>query len=501
MINARSIQGFAAIVLSLFLAIWLGMAIVTDQLETLFQGAGTILFLTALFLGRRVWLLFILLVSINVVLYRWFGTVEIGQLVFIGFSLVLFLMRKLHFRIGFGELEVWALLVIACVVQTYMRHPVGMNILGSGSVGGRPYFAIALWVVSAAILSILIVPPKELKWALGLSIIGSFLGIPLQMARYGNMSSMDGGSTDLGGSRIASFSGIGIALARWLSCRMSPLRASIHPLWALVLLASLAFAAASGYRNAVASVGFIYIIAIYYHGGFMSFIVAVFMGALFLSVLAVINLNYPLPGNLQRALAPLPGTWEERYIKGGEVSTEWRVEMWKEALFTDRWIQDKVLGDGIGVSAAQLDRQINLRSGGGVTAGGLTEQQVTMLELGSYHSGPVHTVRMVGYVGLIVLLLAMSRLAVHAHRQIMRCKGTEWAPVALFFGIPLISLPFFFTFVFGEYHTAVAQTLFGMAMIRIIERNLPLPEWRRSVPQPYVLQPRAHRESAGLAKR
>ncbi|MBJ7391510.1 MAG: hypothetical protein JHC85_08095, partial [Chthoniobacterales bacterium] len=116
MINARSIQGFAAIVLSLFLAIWLGMAIVTDQLETLFQGAGTILFLTALFLGRRVWLLFILLVSMNVVLYRWFGTVEIGQLVFIGFSLVLFLMRKLHFRIGFGELEVWALLVIACVV-------------------------------------------------------------------------------------------------------------------------------------------------------------------------------------------------------------------------------------------------------------------------------------------------------------------------------------------------------------------------------------------------
>jgi hypothetical protein len=151
--------------------------------------------------------------------------------------------------------------------------------------------------------------------------------------------------------------------------------------------------------------------------------------------------------------------------------------MWKEALFTDKWISNKLLGDGIGVSAEQLQRQVNLRSGGGVTAGGLSEQQVTMLELGSFHSGPVHSIRMVGYVGLGILLLAMIRLAVHAHRQIMRCKGTEWAPVALFFCIPCITHPFFFTFVFGEYQTAVASTMVGMAMVRLMERNLPLPAY------------------------
>ncbi|MBC8127740.1 MAG: hypothetical protein H8M99_11430, partial [Gloeobacteraceae cyanobacterium ES-bin-144] len=446
--NARIIQTIIIVTLGVFIAIWLGMALVTDQFETILKVAGAAFFLTAVFLGRRVWLMFVFLVSVNVVLYRWFGTVEIGQLIFIGFSLVLFLMHKLQFRIRFGELEVWALLIIACVVQTYVRHPVGMNILGSGNVGGRPYFAIALCVVSAAILSALIVPPKELKWALHIAIIGGFLGIPLQAARYGNMTSLEGGSMDLSGEgagsgRIGSFSGIGNVLARLLTCRMSPLRACRHPLWALVLLASVAFAAASGYRNAVASVGFIHIIAIYYHGGFKSLIASIFMGALFLSLLALVNLNFPLPGNLQRALSPLPGTWEERYIKGGELSTEWRVEMWKEALFTDRWIDNKLLGDGIGVSSAQLDRQVNLRGGGGDAAGGLSNQQVTMLELGSYHSGPVHSVRMVGYVGLLVLLLAMIRLAVHCHRQIMRCKGTEWAPVALFFGIIQIAQPFF----------------------------------------------------------
>ncbi len=477
MLNARSIQGIIAIAVSLFVAIWLGISIVTDQFETLLKIAGGGLLLVAVFLGRRIWLLFILLTSMNVVLYRWFGTIEIGQLVFIAFSLALFLMHKLHFRVRFGELELWALLIIACVVQTYMRHPVGMNILGSGSVGGRPYFAIALCVVSSAILSVLIVPPKELKLALIVSILGSVLGIPMQMARYGNVTSMAGGSADLGGSRIGSFSVIGNVMSRVLTCRMSPLRACLHPLWGLVLLASLAFAAASGFRNSVALVGFIYIIAIWYYGGLKSSLASIFMGALFLSILALVNLSYPLPGNLQRALSPLPGTWEEKYIKAGNLSTEWRVEMWKEALFTERWIENKMLGDGIGVSAAHLERQANNRGGGGRAAGGLTHQQINMLETGSYHSGPVHTVRMVGYVGLIVLLLAMIRLAVHSYRQMMRCKGTEWAPVAAYFGIIQIAQPFFFTFVFGEYHTAVAQTLFGMAMCRVIEQNVPLPAY------------------------
>ncbi len=492
MLNARSIQGIVTLAIGMFLAIWLGMAIVTDQLETLVKIAGAALLIAAAFLGRRVWLMFIFMASANVVLYRWFGTTEMGQVLFIAYCSLLFLMRKLKYQVRFTELEVWAMLIIACIAQAYIRHPVGLNVLGAGNVGGRPYVTLGLCVISSAILSTLIVPPKELKWALGLSLVGSLLGIPLQVARYGSLANMSGGEVQIEGSRIPTFAAIGKFLAQWLNSRLSPLRACIHPLWLMVLLASLAFSAASGYRNAVADVGLIYIAGICYHGGFKSFFASMIMGAFGLTLLALINLNFPLPGNIQRALSPLPGAWEERYIKGGDQSTEWRVEMWKEALFTDRWISDKWLGDGIGVSAEQLQRQVNLRGGGGVSAGGLTEQQVTMLELGSYHSGPVHSVRMVGYVGLIILLLAMFRLAVHAHRQIVRCKGTEWFPVALFFGIPLITQPFFFAFIFGEYNTAVAQALFGMAMIRLLERNLPLPAWKKTERLPYLLQ--THRE-------
>ena len=485
MLNARSIQGIFILSLGLFVAIWLGLSIATNQSETLIQVSGVVLLITAIFLGRRIWLLLIFFSALNVVLIRGIGTTDIGQAIFLGFSLILFLMRKLKMQVQFGELEFWALLIIASIVQAYMRNPVGLNILGGGSVGGRPYIVMILSISSAVLLSTLLVESKELKWAMYLTLLGGFLGIPGTALRYG-----DATEGQEGYSRIPALGTAGALMARWLTSRISPLRACLHPLWGLVLLISIALAAGSGYRNSVASVGFIYVLGIAYRGGLVASLGAAVGGGFFLILLALINLNFPLPGNIQRALSPLPGTWEQRYRDAGEGSTEWRVEMWKEALTSERWIRNKVWGDGIGISAAAYEgnQMVDARSGG-KTASGLLVQQETMMILGSYHSGPVHTIRAAGYVGLAILLLAMIRVAVHAHRQIMRCRGTEWYGLALFFGIPLISQPFYFTLIFGEFQTGVAGVMMGIAMIRLLEKNLPLPAWKKVVYQPFILKP------------
>ncbi len=155
--------------------------------------------------------------------------------------------------------------------------------------------------------------------------------------------------------------------------------------------------------------------------------------------------------------------------------------MWKEALLTDFWIHNKILGDGLGMTKHEfnyIQSFKNVNIGGAVGTGKLTKQQEFMMASGSYHSGPVSTIRTIGYAGLIILVLAQLRLAVHAHRQIQRARRTEWFPLTLFVGIPLIWSPIFFVFIFGDFGPAAASFLMGAAMVRVLENNLPLPAWQ-----------------------
>jgi hypothetical protein len=212
-----------------------------------------------------------------------------------------------------------------------------------------------------------------------------------------------------------------------------------------------------------------------------------------ISFLAFINLAAPLPLNVQRSLSFLPGTWDESVVQDANDSTDWRVEMWKEALLTDIWIQNKLLGDGLGMTRQEFNYIQSFEDkviGGAVGSGKLTLQQEFMMASGSYHSGPVSTIRATGYLGLIILVLAQIRLGVHAHRQILRARGTEWFPLALFIGIPRIWAPFFFVFVFGDYGPALAELLMGIAMIRILENNLALPNYSPVQKQAQTIIPR-----------
>jgi hypothetical protein len=496
MSQSNSIRNGIVILIAFVVAIWLGITIVTEQTETILKIAAAALLITCIFLGRKIWLLFIFFSALGIPIIRGIGTGEIGQMALIGFCTLMFLMRRLHMHMKFDELDFWRLVMVIVIAQVYFRHPVGLNVFGAGAVGARPYFDAALGIFTGFILSKLVVPPNELRWAMNLTIVGGILSIPGGILRGAGAVSQGGmqqaeGFEGEGAGRAATLRRPALLIAQVISSRLSPLKACFHPIWAPLILLSLAFAALSGYRNVVANVGLIYLAGIAYRGGFLSVFVSLTMGALAIGMLALVNLAYPLPANLQRALSPFPGTWDERYVQGAEHSTEWRVDMWEEALFTDYWIENKILGDGLGFTRRELLMMRDLEAKGGALdnrGSGMTRQQEAMMVTGNYHSGPVQTVRAVGYVGLFFLLIAMTRLAVHAHRLIMRCKGTEWHVLSLFFGIPMVIYPIFFVFIFGEFGVGVKFFVVSSGLLSLIHYNLPIPQMKKrdSTPKIYA---------------
>ncbi|TAE86076.1 MAG: hypothetical protein EAZ71_06900 [Verrucomicrobia bacterium] len=491
--ESSKIKAVLIVVVAIFAALYLGISAATAQMETVLWVLGGVGFAVCLLLGRKIWLLLPFLGALGLTL-RLPGlpsSLLLAQVLVIAFSILLLLTRKLPFQLKWTELEFWCAGLAALVAQAYLRNPVGVNIFGGATVGGKAYFIFALTFVAAALLAGLKVSPSELRTALRLSILGGILNFFVAAlgrfvpsvaywtgAQYASAEvdyTTFGQEVDSGqATRESSLVTLAQNLSLWVSSFKSPLRACFHPLWAPLVLLSLAAATLSGFRNSVAMVGLTYFVGLCYRGGGIQVMASALVGVVGLALLALINLTSPLPPNTQRALSFLPGTWEERYVGDAKGSSEWRFEIWREVLFTDRWISNKWLGDGLGFSARELQYQMSGQDTG-VGVSGFDAHRESILASGDYHSGPVSSVRVVGYVGLVFFVLAQIRLAIIAHRQIVSCRKTEWFPIALFFGIPLLWAPIFFVLIFGDFKMAAASFLMSCGMLRLLQNNLPTP--------------------------
>jgi hypothetical protein len=500
MTNARSIQGIIVLICALVAAIWLGLSIVTNQTETILQIFGVILLIACFAMGKRIWLLipFTVALSLSLRLPGQPSSLLLGQLLVIGFTFILFLTRKIDYRFRKNELDVWILILTGFVLQVYLRNPVGVSLFGGGTVGGKAYAIYVLTLLSTLILSGISVPLSDLKWIFRISVIGGILNfiisltgtfvpivgymIQLSFERSDEVNHENiGQAVDSGAAtRISFTNNLSKNLAIWIAACVSPIKVLLSPKWGILAIIAVASAVLSGYRNGVGYVGLTFLLGILYRGGFSGFIASLLAASAGLALLAGINLVSPLPPNVQRSLTFLPGTWDDRYKQDTEVSDEWRFEIWQEVLLTDRWIQNKWFGDGLGFSAAELAAQINSREGVRAGISGFDAHRESILASGDYHSGPVQTIRVIGYFGLLVLLIAQIRLAVSAHRLTKKYRNSEWYPTTLLIGIPIIISPIFFVFIFGTFASASSSLLVGYGMIRLLQNNLPLPKTSNS---------------------
>ncbi|MFM7181439.1 MAG: hypothetical protein ACKO2G_08250 [Verrucomicrobiales bacterium] len=491
MLDPRVITKTVAPFVGLVLAVILGSQLVTDRTTAISWLAFGGLVVFCIYAGKSIWLLLPFMANLEIGL-RLPGQPDsmlLGQMIVLGFCMILFLMRKLPLGFEIKESEIWMLAISVTIVQAYLRNPVGLNIFGGSTVGGRPYFIFGLTVITALLLASLRVPVRELKLIIPLSIAGGlgnalvalasvfsptvayYTGAAFNRTDETNYENFDQVVDTRQAGRNSALSKLGPNLALWVSIHISPVRAILRPLYAILLLAALVAAMLGGFRSGLLIVVLTLMVGTFYRNGIAGVLAIGFVIAIATVILAFVNLVSPLPPNVQRALTFLPGTWEQRYKDDAEGSTDWRVEIWKEALGSERWIRNKILGDGLGFTAADLKKAALLTNSWSGRGWDLHREQV--LINGDYHSVIVSTVRTSGYLGLIIFFVASIRIALMAHRLIRKWTNTPWMPVTMLVGIPLIYGPFWIFLSATTFVQAASGLIMGAGMLRLLEKNLP----------------------------
>jgi hypothetical protein len=226
----------------------------------------------------------------------------------------------------------------------------------------------------------------------------------------------------------------------------------------------------SGFRSNLIGWIFAAALATYIRGGIRQ-VFPLFAAALagILLIVVVQTAGFHVPLAAQRALSFIPISWDSRASVDAKGSVEWRVDMWRLALTTDRYIKNKALGDGFGFDPSELRAWSTMSALRMDTSYGLQDYYMIT---GDYHSGPVSAIRFVGYVGLFLFSALLIVNARYAWKIIKSAKKTAFFPLALFSGITAIIHPIFFWLIFGGFAADFVQAIFTLGMLNLIDRSI-----------------------------
>lgn len=392
-------------------------------------------------------------------------------------------------KVPFDALDLWVMINVGYLVIVFFRNPVGINVLGGDRVGGRPYVDVALSVFAYLILRRETISAKmagliPVVWLGGevVNAVGGLVGLylPALGSKIGMLYSgflpefgKEDVAVEVGETRLIWLQSLGSTLILFIVCSVNPthlirpghffkLGGYIFGLFLIML---------SGFRNSLMNVFLITAFASMLRDRFMGIIkvlTIVLVGALFGVLFSYSSIN--LPWTFQRTLSFLPGNWDPTAVQAAKDSSEWRYEMWRIALTSDKYIHNKLLGDGFGVSRPDYERMMDAMLGGVGFIGEITQERFMIS--GQFHSGPVSSIRFVGYFGLALFLILLCLLAQTAYRMIHKSHGTPYLFIAMFIGIPVIIYPIFFLFIFGAFQVDIINSLFYAGMMRLIQASV-----------------------------
>ena len=406
------------------------------------------------------------------------------------FSFTLFFAtRAVPWKRKLGALDYLIYINLAYLATVYVRNPAGFWAMQTSVVGGRPYFEIAMAFGVFMILSrvqitdfiarifpfFFVVPAWCLATLDAVSRLLPQTATPLSML-YSGVGS--GGVTGvleeeakLGATRITGFVQAGVVTVIALCSRFNPITliSPIYPGRVILLLFSFAAIFLSGFRGAFLFALVAFILAVFLRRNIRDLWITLAV-ALF-AILSLVGLQssvLELPLTMQRALSWLPGDWNQEAVADAEGSSRWRFEMWEWAWKDDRILRNRTWGQGFGLSLDDMNLiATSLMAGqGGANLLGGSDRESFMIT-GSFHSGPLSTIKYIGVVGLCLYYPLMCYMALVAWRLCRQAYGTKALSLVLFISIPIIYEPFNFVVVFGGLDSNYPQLLFWSGLLNM----------------------------------
>ena len=384
----------------------------------------------------------------------------------------------------YGWLDAILLINLLYLLSVYIRNPVGTESIGATKVGGRPYFDIiftllAFWVMGQVRMSASTarkLPFLLVVGNLAVGVIGFITyhfpsTVPIIAHFYTgvdteqfNLTTSQVSDTEKEINRQQYLAAPASNTFSYLCARYVP-TTLFNPLYVvrfLLAITAILLCLKSGHRMTVPTVLASFFICLYFREGLLpvaknGLVVAVMLTLIVGSQGFV--LEFPL--TFQRALSFLPGKWNHEAVADAEASTEWRMMMWRTVMSSDKYITSKVWGDGFGFTHQQLEQMKDS-----------SDVQENFMISGDVHSGPISTIRFVGYVGLGLFLVFMFSLTWYAATLIRRAQGTPFFFPALFVGVPPIYLPFSFLFVAGAYANDIVNSIMAFALLKLVDDSL-----------------------------
>jgi hypothetical protein len=365
----------------------------------------------------------------------------------------------------------------AYIAFTFLCHPVGLHALGSGTVGGRPYFNIFIgwcdyWVIAHmpdSYKSVTKVPLWLMVSATICGVIGLAVYIVPSITPYvwffysdidisGYLGSLHATGEEAEVHRFLSLAPFGLMLVQFLSAYRPPLTL-LNPLRGRFYLFVLGLVAilASGFRSVLLFAMASLVLASWFHRGWREVAWGGLVGALLLGfILFGQGRLFELPLTAQRALGSLPAKWDSVIKEEVTISNsrwDWWLRIIEGGTIKNWWV-----GDGFGLTEEDY-RAITTENIG-------FEESVTLT--GAFHSGPLTTIHNVGLVGLVLLYTLMIVAAVYSVKCVRRCRGTPLLPLAIFLAMQLVWEPIQFTFVFGSYADQVPEHFFLVGLLTLV---------------------------------